>query len=153
MPALEPFEPLGAREAPADAGPRALLLPVGEDLYAVGLERVRIVVERPEVARLPGAAPAVLGVVNVRGEVLPVLDTAKALGVGSLPGAPYVAVVDTARGRIGLAAGGAPSNVVLGAEVGASGLASATSRHRVGTADVATLVDVEALAHEAEAGA
>lgn len=126
---------------------RALLLPVGDDWYAVALELVREVVEPEHVTPVPLAPATVLGLVNVRGQVVPVLDTGTLLGVAApagAPGAPVaVAVVDTARGPAGLAASGAPVVDVLGDDLGPSDLPAGERRRRC-SAGVATLLDVEA---------
>ncbi|WP_205695541.1 chemotaxis protein CheW [Conexibacter sp. SYSU D00693] len=151
MPILEPFEPLATRAPVAPAGPAALVLEVGDDHHALRLEDVRVVVEAPDVTRVPDAPPAVLGVLNVRGEVVPVLDTGIAAGVAPVGGAPFAVVVEAAPGRVALAARAQPRHVVLGPEVGASALAVGTHRHAVGDGLVATLLDVDALALEAAA--
>ncbi len=145
MAALEPFEPLATREEDVERGPRGLLLAVRADRYVVALDRVRVVLERPDVTRLPDAPPAVLGLVNVRGEVVPVLDTGAALGVGAQHGAPFLAVVDTASGPVALASAAPPETTVLGEELGGSDLDAGTGRLRLGDAGVATLLDVDAL--------
>jgi chemotaxis signal transduction protein len=145
VPTLEPFEPLGTRQDEAERGPRALVLTVRTERYAIGLEQVQVVLERPSVTRLPDAPPAVLGVVNVRGEVLPVLDTGAALGIAPLRAAAFAAVVETAAGRVALASGGAPRSEALGDDLGASDLPAGVARRRVGESGVVTLLDVEAL--------
>jgi len=52
---------------------------------------------------VPTAPPVVLGLANVRGTVVPVLDTGLLLDDGPIGEAPFVLVVDTARGPAGLA--------------------------------------------------
>ena len=127
---------------------RALLLPCGADWYAVGLASVEEVVEGVRVTRLPGAPAAALGVVNVRGRVVPVLDLGLLLGVGAVRRVVAVAVVGTARGPAGLAVDGVPVAVRLLEVVGRSALADGMgrSRWRVGAAasGVATEIDVDA---------
>lgn len=92
----------------------ALLLPVGDDLYAVETALVREVVAAPELAALPTAPPSVLGVFNLRGEIVPVFDLANLLGLGTTPGHPFLAVVDTGLGPAGLAL----TDVAHAAEIG-----------------------------------
>ena len=92
----------------------ALLLPVGDDLYAVETALVREVVAAPELTVLPTAPPNVLGVFNLRGEIVPVFDLANLLGLGRTPGHPFVAVVDTGLGPAGLAL----TDVARAAEIG-----------------------------------
>ncbi|HWT21988.1 MAG TPA: chemotaxis protein CheW, partial [Solirubrobacteraceae bacterium] len=74
---------------------QALVLPVGADRYALELADVREVVRGPAITPLPGAPAAVLGALNLRGAVIPVLDTAALLGTGRLGGAPFAAVAET----------------------------------------------------------
>ena len=61
---------------------------VGDLRVGIDIDRVREVVVDPAVTRVPRAAPSVAGLLNLRGNVLTVID---------------------ARTRLGLAAGGAPS--------------------------------------------
>jgi chemotaxis signal transduction protein len=60
---------------------------VGGESYAVAVEHVIEVAELGELSPVPGAHGSVLGVRNLRGEVLPVFDLASVLGVtgDSLP--------------------------------------------------------------------
>ena len=53
---------------------------VGGEAYALPVENVREVAELGEVTPVPGAGRAVLGVRNLRGEVLPVFDLATVFG-------------------------------------------------------------------------
>jgi CheW-like domain len=129
----------------ADGGARALLLPVLAEWYAIELASVREVLRRPAITPLPGAPPTVLGVLNVRGEVVPALDTAALVGLGALDAVPYVAVVDTTAGPGALGAGGEPRTAVLDRPAGAPEGPCAIGRYAVGEL-VATLVDVDALA-------
>jgi purine-binding chemotaxis protein CheW len=107
----------------------ALVLPVAGDAYALRLEDVREVVPRPALAPLPGAPSSVLGVMNLRGDVVPVLDTAALLGTGRVQVARYVAVTETPRGLAGLAGDGEPRTATLGERAGASELPDAVGRY------------------------
>jgi len=64
-------------------GTHAVLLPVGADLYAVPMGWVREVVAVPPPTRLVTAPPLVLGLFNLRGQIVPLLDTAALLGLRS----------------------------------------------------------------------
>ncbi len=70
------------------------LLPVGD---------VREVVRRGTVTWLPQAPTCVLGVCNLRGEVLPVIDAASLLGAGATAAAQSIVVVEQAGRRAGFA--------------------------------------------------
>lgn len=63
--------------APAPAGQRWLRLALGDDRYAVELLRVQEVVRLIPVIAMRGAAPSLLGVINLRGQVVPVHDLGK----------------------------------------------------------------------------
>ena len=56
---------------------------LGGESYAVAVENVIEVAELGTLSPVPGAAGAVLGVRNIRGEVLPVFDLASVLGIRS----------------------------------------------------------------------
>lgn len=79
-PALAPVLPPGAEpeeeqpQAAAPVGQRWLRVAVGEDRYAVELLRVQEVVRLAPVIAVRGAAPSLLGVMNLRGRVVPVHD-------------------------------------------------------------------------------
>lgn len=135
----------GDRPAPqAERAGRALLIAVGTDLYAVPAGTAREVVADPTVAPLPTAPPAVVGLFSLRGEIVPLFDTAQLLGLGSLSGATHAAVLRTPGGAAGLAATALPRVVELGAPVGGSELPAT-----LGTFDadgrLAVLLDVAAL--------
>jgi chemotaxis signal transduction protein len=60
---------------------------LGAESYAVAVEHVIEVAELGELSPVPGAHGSVLGVRNLRGDVLPVFDLASVLGIAgdSLP--------------------------------------------------------------------
>ena len=64
----------GAEAPAAPVGQRWLRVSVGEDRYAVELLRVQEVVRLAPVIAVRGAAPSLLGVMNLRGRVVPVHD-------------------------------------------------------------------------------
>lgn len=53
---------------------------LGRDLYGVPLQRLREVARLGRVRGIPGAPPAVAGLVNLRGEIVCALDTRAILG-------------------------------------------------------------------------
>ena len=105
---------------------QALLLPVGSEWYAVDTTSVREVVASPLVVPLPTAPAAVLGVFNLRGEIVPLFDTAALLGVGSFADHPFVAVVETALGLAGLNATAVPEAAELTEQASAAELPGAS---------------------------
>lgn len=79
-----------------------LLAQVRAERYAIPVEHLCEVAAAVEPAPVPGAPAAVLGVMNVRGDVLPVVDLGAVLGLAAGdPGA--VAVVEHAGRRAALA--------------------------------------------------
>lgn len=73
--AFHPVDVAAGTEAPAaPVGQRWLRVSVGEDRYAVELLRVQEVVRLAPVIAVRGAAPSLLGVMNLRGRVVPVHD-------------------------------------------------------------------------------
>jgi purine-binding chemotaxis protein CheW len=95
-----------------------LVFSLGPEAYALPLRQVREVVQGPALTVLPTAPPSVLGLLNLRSDVLPVLDTSMLVG-SPFPAPPrYVVVVETASGPVGLASDGRPRIVELGVASG-----------------------------------
>jgi chemotaxis signal transduction protein len=78
-------------------------LRIGVELYAVGVEHVLEVAELGAVTPVPGAPPAVLGVWNLRGQILPVLDLGSLLGLAPSTERRRLVVAEAAGRRAGLA--------------------------------------------------
>jgi purine-binding chemotaxis protein CheW len=55
------------------------------ETYAIELLRIREIIEHVPITRVPGMPPAVLGVINLRGRVVPVVDIAVKMGLGPRP--------------------------------------------------------------------
>ncbi len=127
------------------AGQLALLLPVGDDTYALPLEQVREVAVEPRVTELPTAPLVVIGVFNLRGEIVPLFDTGRLLGLRPLEGGRYAVVLDTAHGVAGLAASDMPLTVRLSEAVGPSEMEGTTETFLVGDRRLAVALDVAAL--------
>ena len=124
---------------------RVLLLPVAGESVAIDLAALRVVVGEPRLFPVPTSPSVVIGAVNVRGEVVPVLDTAKLLGIGSITDPSFVVVVDHPYGAVAVAAEGAPGTAVLGELVAPGDLRGALGTYSTGEATVATLIDVALL--------
>ncbi len=121
-----------------------VLLPVGAELYAVPMESVREVVADPPITTLATAPPLVLGLFNLRGQIVPLFDTAALLGVGAIGSVTFAAVVQTPEGLAGLAATGLPQRAILETATGESELAGTNGVYRLGRR-VAVLLDLAAL--------
>src|SRR5437868_6543835 len=109
----------------------AVLMPVGADLYAVPVSWVSEVVAAPRPVWLPTAPPTVLGLFNLRGEIVPLYDTAALLGTGPMSTVAFTVVVRTPLGLAGLAATGLPSRARLDAPLGPSELHGTAGAHRL----------------------
>src|SRR3984885_12144411 len=80
-----------------------LRIRLGTEHYALDLDHVLEVVELGEVTPVPGSAATLIGIRNLRGELLPVLDLSASLGVaGESASRSLVVVADDDR-RAGLA--------------------------------------------------
>ena len=130
---------------------RALLLPVGDEVLAVPMAAAREVVEAPALALLPTATPAVAGVFNLRGEIVPVFDTAMLLGFGAIPAVAYVVVIETGLGLAGLAMTDVGESVELGEPVAATETPGTMASYALGTR-VVVMLDVETLLAPARIG-
>lgn len=78
-PPTTPPQPTLADDDALAAAPRLLTFAVGGVTYGCPLDAVREVLPSGPTARLPGAPPHVLGLLNVRGRPLTVLDLARRL--------------------------------------------------------------------------
>ena len=73
-------------------------LRVGNEVYAMPVEHVLEIAELGEVTPVPGSQSAILGVRNLRGQILPIVDLASVFGIpGS--GNPQRVLVAEARGQ------------------------------------------------------
>jgi purine-binding chemotaxis protein CheW len=76
-----------------DSQTKVCLLTIGGEVYAVDLRNVREVFEVDAITPVPGMPPALVGVTNVRGAVVPVMDLRRLLDVPSSGPAPQFAVI------------------------------------------------------------
>ena len=97
---------------------RAILLPVGRDWYALPPVALQEVVAGPAVTEVPTAPPTVKGLFNVRGQIVPLLDTGALLGLEPTAASPFAVVVQTANGPAGLSVTGMPESAELAWLVG-----------------------------------
>lgn len=130
---------------------RALLIPVADDLYAVEMQWVREVVAEPLATELPTGPRSALGVFNLRGEIVPLFDTALLLGLRAVVNAPFAVVVSTSMGSAGLAATAAPESAALGEPLARTEVTGSAAAYAVGSR-IAVLLDVDALLAPANIG-
>jgi purine-binding chemotaxis protein CheW len=130
---------------------RVLLVPVGLDLYALPIDSVREVVTSPKLCRIPTAPAAVLGLFNLRGEVVPLLDTGLLVGLSGLTAWPFAAVIRTSLGTAGLGASSWPESVLLDEPMGPSESPGTLGLYAVGRR-LAALIDIDGLLTPARIG-
>ncbi len=123
---------------------RAILLPVGRDWFALPPVALQEVVAAPTVTELPTAPPTVRGLFNVRGQILPLLDTGALLGLGSPTESPFAVVVRSARGPAGLAVTGMPEPAELAWLVGPTRARGTVGAYAAGER-IAVMLDPPAL--------
>jgi chemotaxis signal transduction protein len=83
---------------------RLVVLRIGDLICAVPAASVREVLSDQSTTRIPGAPSEVLGLLNVRGTLLTVVDGHATLGQKSVPGAEgAVLVIETGARAVGLA--------------------------------------------------
>lgn len=58
---------------------------IAEEEYAIGILRVKEILEYDTITRIPGTPPSIRGVFNLRGSVVPVVDLAVKLGLPESP--------------------------------------------------------------------
>ena len=80
-----------------------LRIRLGAEHYALDLEHVLEVVELGDVTPVPGAGATVIGLRNLRGEILPALDLSAMLGVAEGTAQRSLVVVAEGDRRAGLA--------------------------------------------------
>jgi chemotaxis signal transduction protein len=98
---------------------QAVLLPVGADLYAVPIGWIKEVLVAPTLTPLVTAPSVVLGLFNLRGQIVPLIDTA-ALLCGTSGAPAFALVLQSPDGLVGLAATAIPKRVVLKSPLGPS---------------------------------
>jgi len=81
-----------ALEPAPERKPRLLVFRAGGESYALSMECVREVERVSRVAPVPGAPEFIRGLVNLRGEILPLLDLAALFGRKGEPPAPRLIV-------------------------------------------------------------
>jgi chemotaxis signal transduction protein len=83
---------------------RVLVIAVNGAFFAVPMASVHQVLRHPLVTRVPLAPAGLVGVVNVRGEIVPLLDTGVLTGTGGLTEPPFAVLVSGEKDMVALAA-------------------------------------------------
>jgi len=74
-------------------GGQYLTFRIAEEDYAVGILRVREIIQYEATTRVPKTAPWIRGVINLRGRVVPVVDLAVKFGLGQRVVTPATCIV------------------------------------------------------------
>lgn len=84
----------------------AISFRVGAEEYGLSLDEVQEIITLPRITRVPRAPDYVCGVINLHGNVVPVLDMARRFGIGStrVGDAARIVVVDGDDEVVGLLA-------------------------------------------------
>ena len=84
-----------------------------DERFAVPLEMVREIVRRPPITSVPGSPPTIRGLMNLRDTLIPVLDLADRLGLGTPGEEKEILVVEVEGFRFGLLIGEAAQVATL----------------------------------------
>jgi len=149
---------LSERPAAAEAGQDfrpVMVLGIGAERYAVELRDVEEVLPPVRATPVPGAAAMFAGVINVHGEIRPVMDLRRLLGMDALAGSerPRVILLCKEGRQIGLQVDGVEQIRWIGSPDFKSGENSGWSRYITGTTtDLLMLINTEALFAELQIG-
>ncbi len=83
---------------------RVLVIAANGAFFAVPMSTVHQVLRRPLVTLVPLSPVGLIGIVNVRGEIVPLLDTGVLTGTGALAEPPFAVLVSSERDMVALAA-------------------------------------------------
>ena len=56
---------------------QAVVFSLGEEEYGIDIGKVQEIIRLPEVTRLPGTTDYVMGIINLRGSIIPIVDLKK----------------------------------------------------------------------------
>lgn len=106
-------------EAPREELPRrCVTFRVEGEVYALDVMRVREVLRSAEIVPVPGAPASVLGIINLRGSIVPVIDARLRLGLPAAESeaASRVLVMESERQPVGLRVDGVSEVIRLSAD-------------------------------------
>src|SRR3984885_5756666 len=93
MPIVNPNRPTMAMDDSADASRQVLTFCLGSETYAVDILLVQEIRGWAPVTRLPQAPTHLLGVLNLRGSIVPVIDMRVRFGLEQAPFTPLTVIV------------------------------------------------------------
>jgi purine-binding chemotaxis protein CheW len=102
----------------AEGDPLFLAFKVRDEDYLVPVQSVAEVIQVPKLVPVPDVSPYVLGVINLRGQVVPILDLAIRFGIegGCDAERPVIIVVVDGDEHLGLLVGGVKSVLAVPAD-------------------------------------
>ncbi|MBF0545287.1 MAG: chemotaxis protein CheW [Candidatus Riflebacteria bacterium] len=100
----ENLEEVAGKEANIQSDNQIATFKVGEELFGIGISRIREIVRYPNIISVPRAPGFLKGVANLRGNVLPVVDARIRLNlpVTEITDSTRILVIDTGRGSTGV---------------------------------------------------
>jgi len=123
---------------------RVLVLEAGAAYFAVPMASVHQVLRHPLVTRIPLSPAGLVGVVNVRGEIVPLLDTAVLTGTGVLHEPPFAVLLRSGEDMVALGAEALPIAADFEEPVGAGAQPGEVAIYSDG-GRLVVLIDVEEL--------
>ncbi|WP_231882910.1 chemotaxis protein CheW, partial [Oleiphilus sp. HI0132] len=99
---LKPAKEFG-RNMPADSAIQYVSFSLAEETYAYEVKLVREIITYREPTPVPGSNPEIAGILNVRGEIVPVLSAEKHIQVSTAEAHQRILILDSSRGAAGIA--------------------------------------------------
>ncbi len=66
---------------------------LNETLFAMDIQSVQEIVQQRDIVSVPGSPPFILGIVNLRGRIMAVVDSKRLLGIGETKGEQVLVMV------------------------------------------------------------
>jgi purine-binding chemotaxis protein CheW len=84
---------------------QAIGFKIGQEEYGLPIDAIQEIITPTHITRIPRSDPYIKGVINVRGNIIPVIDIAKQLGIGEVPTKAIgkIVIVDMNDETVGLA--------------------------------------------------
>jgi purine-binding chemotaxis protein CheW len=130
---------------------KVIVLPLGDEHYAFALDSVQQVISAPRVTRLPVADTALLGLVNIRGEIVPLFDLAILAGTGQRGASAFAILVATSQGPAALGVAVMPESAEVDESAGSEGTADEPRVYPL-AGRLVTLLEIEILLVKGRAG-
>lgn len=78
---------------------------IGQEEYGIEILKVQEILKLPKVTKIPKSADFIIGLIDLRGQVIPIIDLSRKFGIGDLDGNSKLRaiVVDINGKKVGLA--------------------------------------------------